>query len=194
MDTVVRQTRRLGDFPYPHQAAFLLDNPVRRALADPAGSVGRLGLTGGEHVVELGPGNGVYSVEVAERLTTGRLELFDIQPQMLEKVRRRLDGLGFRNAGFHSGDAGAGLPFADKTFDIAILASVIGEVPDKPACIRALARVLKPGGTLAFFESFPDPDRLGAAELTALAEPEGFEFRDVSGNRWHDTIRFTRVE
>jgi hypothetical protein len=71
---------------------------------------------------------------------------------------------------------------------------VIGEVPDRTACVRALARILRPGGVLTFFEEFLDPDRFSATRLRALVEPEGFTFLDTQGNRWHDTVRFTRQE
>ncbi len=190
LDTILRQSRRVGDFPYPHWAAFLLDNPVRRLFANPADLADSLELAGSETVLELGPGSGFFSREVAGRLPGGRLELFDIQPEMLAKARRKLDDIGHTNVGFHSGDAGAGLPFPDDVFDVAYLVSVIGEVPDKAACLRSLARVLKPGGLLVFMEGFPDPDRLSADELRELAEPAGFRLRDCRGTFVRDIVRF----
>lgn len=193
MDTVLRQTRRAGSFPYPHQAAFFLDLPIRRLVANPARLADALALTGSETVLELGPGSGFFSVEVAGRLPEGRLELFDIQPEMLDKARRKLDRAGHHNVGFHTGDADAGLPFHDDTVDVAFSVSVIGEVPDKTGCLRSLGRVVKPGGSLVFLEAFPDPDRLSEAELRELAEPEGFSFRDSTGSIWHDIVRFDRL-
>lgn len=111
MDTVVRQVRRVGDFPFPHQAALVLDNPIHRKFVNPAGVAEQLALQGDEHVLEIGPGPGIFSVHIASRLPAGRLELFDVQPEMLEMVKNKLDRAGYRNAGFHSGDAGNGLPF-----------------------------------------------------------------------------------
>lgn len=193
MDTVLRQSRRFGTFPYPHQAAFLLDNPIRRLVANPTRLADALELTGSETVLELGPGPGFFSIEAAGRLPRGRLELFDVQPEMLNKARRKLDRAGHRNVGFHSGDASDGLPFPDAMFDVAFSVSVIGEVPDKAACLRSLARVVKPAGSLVFLEGFPDPDRLSVAELRELAEPEGFSFRDSTGTIWQDIVRFDRL-
>jgi ubiquinone/menaquinone biosynthesis C-methylase UbiE len=92
------------------------------------------------------------------------------------------------------GQAGDGLPFPDNTFDVAFLSAVIGEVPDKQACLRSLGQVLKPGGRLVFVEMFPDPDRLSVRELRDLAEPENFEFVEASGNRWETMARFRRVD
>jgi ubiquinone/menaquinone biosynthesis C-methylase UbiE len=193
VDALLHKAREKGASPFPHQAAFILNNPLRRAVLKPARIVDHLGLSGAEHVLEVGPGPGFYSVEIARRLTYGRLDLFDIQPEMLEKARRQLARAGFGDVGFTTGQASEGFPFPDNTFDVAFLAAVIGEVPDKQACIRSLARVLKPGGRLVFDEAFPDPDRMGVQELRDLAEPEGFELAEATGNRWHDVVRFRRI-
>ncbi|PRI15494.1 class I SAM-dependent methyltransferase [Mycobacterium shigaense] len=190
MDALLHKAREKGASPYPHQAAFFLNNPVRRAFSKPGRIVDEIGLNGSERVLEVGPGPGFYSVEIARRLIYGRLDLFDLQPEMLQKARRELEHAGFHDVGFTAGQAAEGFPFPDHAFDTAFLAAVIGEVPDQQACIRSLARVLKPGGQLVFAEAFPDPDRLSVQRLRELAEPEGFEFVDATGNRWRDFVRF----
>jgi ubiquinone/menaquinone biosynthesis C-methylase UbiE len=187
---LLHKSRQQGKSPFPYQAAFMINNPVRRALLKPARIVDKLGLAGSEHVLELGPGPGFFSVEIARRLTDGRLELFDIQPEMLEMARRQLERAGLSDVGFTAGEASDGLPFPDNTFDVAFLAAVIGEVPDQQACLRSLGQVLKPGGRLVFVEMFPDPDRLSVPQLRGLAEPEGFEFVEATGNRWENIVRF----
>lgn len=191
IDTVLRQTRRFGAGPYPHEAAALLDNPLRALFTTHARLVvDALELADRERVLEIGPGSGFFSRRVAGALPTGRLDLFDVQPEMLAKARRKLDAAGLRNVGYHSGDAGDGLPFDDDAFDAAFLAGVIGEVPDKTSCIESLARVIKPGGRLVFLEVFPDPDRLTVAQLRELVEPQCFTLSYSEGNRWHDVVRF----
>jgi ubiquinone/menaquinone biosynthesis C-methylase UbiE len=187
---LLHKSRQQGEAPFPYQAAFLLNNPIRRTLLKPARIIDKLGLAGSERVLELGPGPGYFSVEIARRLTEGRLELFDLQPEMLEKARQQLERAGLSNVGFTAGEASDGLPFPDNTFDVAFLSAVIGEVPDKQACLRSLGQVLKPGGRLVFLESFPDPDRLSVRELRDLAEPENFEFVEATGNRWETVAHF----
>jgi ubiquinone/menaquinone biosynthesis C-methylase UbiE len=191
---LLHKSRQQGKSPFPYQAAFMINNPVRRALLKPTRIVDKLGLAGSEHVLELGPGPGFFSVEIARRLTDGRLELFDIQPEMLEMARRQLERAGRSDVGFTAGQASDGLPFPDNTFDVAFLAAVIGEVPDQQACVRSLGQVLKPGGRLVFVEMFPDPDRLSVRELRDLVEPENFEFVEATGNRWEDVVWFRRVD
>lgn len=193
LDALTKQARRARTAAFPHQFAVVLDNPIRRLLSPPTHVVEGLMLTGSEHVLELGPGPGFFSVEIAGRLTSGRMELCDVQPEMLDKARRKLARTWHRNVGFHAGDAGAGLAFPDRTFDVAFLASVLGEVTDKAACIRALGRVLKPGGVLMFLERFPDPDRLSVPDLRELVEAGEFGFLDAHGTIWHDIVRFRRL-
>ncbi len=191
VEALLRKRREAG--PFPHQATLILDNPVRRALMKPGRLIDSLGLTGSERVLELGPGPGFFSVEIARRLTYGRLDLFDIQPEMLEKARKQLARAGFGDVGFTSGQASEGLPFPDNSFDVAFLAAVIGEVPDKQTCIRSLYRVLKAGGRLVFLEMFPDPDRLSVPELRDLVEPADFDFVQSAGNRWKQLVAFRSV-
>jgi len=193
VDALLRK-RREAHSPFPHQATLILDNPLRRALLKPARKIDYLGLTGAEHVLEVGPGPGFFSVEIARRLSYGRLDLFDIQPEMLEKAKRQLERAGFPDIGFTSGEASEGFPFPDSSFDVAFLAAVIGEVPDQQACIRSLGRMLKPGGRLVFLEMFPDPDRLSVQELRDLAEPENFDFVEARGSRWAEIVSFRRVD
>jgi ubiquinone/menaquinone biosynthesis C-methylase UbiE len=152
-----------------------------------------LALNPADRVLEVGPGPGYFSVELARVLPRGRLELFDLQPEMLEKARRALDRAGCHGVGFHSGDASGEFPFPDESFDVAFLAAVLGEVPDKTACIRSLARVLRPDGLLVVVEYFPDPDRLSVSTLRELAEPAGLAFERADGTARRDVVRFRRV-
>lgn len=170
----------------------MLDNPVRRLVTDPRRTVQHLALTGRERVLEVGPGPGFYSVAIAQRLTTGHLHLFDRAPQMLDRARRKLARNGFIDVGFHSGDAGEGIPLPDNAFDVAFLAMVLSEVPDKRTCLESLARIVRPGGLLVLLEGFPDPDRLEVNELRDLAEEAGFWYCDTVADNWHDVVRFRR--
>src|SRR5271155_5403569 len=99
VDALLHKARQKEVSPFPHQAAFILNNPLRRAMLKPARTVDAIGLTGSERVLEVGPGPGFYSVEIARRLTYGRLDLFDIQPEMLDKARRQLERAGFHDVG-----------------------------------------------------------------------------------------------
>src|SRR3954451_6593987 len=124
----------------------------------------------GERVLEVGPGTGYYSLPIAEWLRAdGRLELLDLQQEMLDHTLRRAGDLASRMAATQ-GDATT-LPYADANFDAAVLVCTLGEIPDQGAALRELARVLRPGGRLVVGELMGDPHVVlpGALERRAAA-------------------------
>ena len=178
---------------FPHQLSFLINNPIRRLLISPKRFADRLPLKPTSRVLEVGPGSGYFSVEVARRVPEGHLELLDLQPEMLAKARSHVQSAGLRNVGFTEGDATA-LPFPDADFDIAFLVAVIGEVPDEAASLKSLYRVLCPGGVLMFHEHLPDPDITPLPRLRKIVEGQGFSFIGSWGHRWNYSASFQKPE
>ena len=71
----------------------------------------------------------------------------DMTPAMIEKSRRAAGEAGIGSVEFRLGYAEA-LPIEDSWADVLISNGVLNLVPDKPAALREMARVLKPGGRL----------------------------------------------
>lgn len=111
--------RFFGKGIYPSQISFWLDFPLRRLILSPQKLADRLHLKANLKVLEIGAGSGYFSVEVARRIPQGHLELFDLQPEMLEKAHRKIEMAGLYNAGFTQGDAG-NLPFKEDEFDVVL--------------------------------------------------------------------------
>jgi ubiquinone/menaquinone biosynthesis C-methylase UbiE len=185
--------RAFGRGHFPHQLSWLIDNPFRRLILHPRRLVDRLPLAESARVLEVGPGSGYLSVELARRVIRGRLELLDLQPQMLAKARRKLEAGGFNNIGYTSANASARLPFPDRHFDVAVLVAVLGEIREQSACLLELHRTLRPGGTLAIHEHIPDPDRITIDRLRPLVESSGFRFARLFGPAWNYTALFERT-
>jgi ubiquinone/menaquinone biosynthesis C-methylase UbiE len=129
----------------------------------------------GEEVLEVGPGTGYYSLDLASRLDGGKLAVFDIQQEMLDHVMRRAGECGVSNIAPTLGDARS-LPYEDSSFDAAVLVTVLGEIPDQDAALRELARVLRPEGRLVVGELFGDPHMVTLGKLRERAENAGFSF------------------
>jgi ubiquinone/menaquinone biosynthesis C-methylase UbiE len=180
-----------GRGAYPHELAFLLRLPGRGLLCSPALLASRLHLAPDSRVLELGPGPGYFSPEIARRVPEGRLELCDLQREMLHKARRRLRRAGSSNWACTQADAAA-LPFAAGSFDVAFLVAMLGEVPDPRACVLALGTALGPGGLLSVTELPGDPDALREAEVRALAEAAGFAWVETLPVRGGFTANFRR--
>jgi Methylase involved in ubiquinone/menaquinone biosynthesis len=164
--------------------ANALLNPLRAFIMPAGNTVRRYDISEGETVLELGPGPGWYSREASRAAgESGRLICLDIQRDMLEILRGRLEQSRCA-AELIIGDA-VRLPLRDKSVDCAFLVTVLGEVPDHLTAVKELARVTKEGGRVCFTESFGDPDYVLAKELRKMADVAGLRedafYRDPIG-------------
>jgi SAM-dependent methyltransferase len=144
-----------------------------------------------ERILELGPGTGYYSLDVARRLAPrGRLEIFDVQQEMLDHTQRRAKEVGIDNISDWQGDASKPLIFEDDRFDGAFLVTVLGEIPDPDAALSELARVVKPGGRVVFGEVALDPHVVTLGTLKERASRAGLEFERKAGSPLGYVARF----
>jgi ubiquinone/menaquinone biosynthesis C-methylase UbiE len=183
--------RFAGRGAYPHQLAWVLLLPGRGLFLSASALLRALDLRPDARVLEIGPGPGYFSMHVARAVPQGRLELVDLQREMLQKAKRRLSRAGVRNAGYAQADA-VSLPFRQGSFDAAFLVAVLGETPDVGKCMASVAHVLRPGGTLVVAELPGDPDALTEAEVSRLAVAVGLEPVDSTRRHGGFAARFTR--
>lgn len=167
---------RLRPCACPYSLAGALEVPGRRLVAAPGRVLDAFGVRAGETVLEIGPGTGFYSIEAARRAATGgRLICLDVQLEMLQHARCRLQGASLK-ADFVRADARA-LPLPAASVDRVLLITVLGEIPDRPAALAEIARVLDSRGHLSVAEQLPDPDfvtrRTLRRELSAAGFTEG---------------------
>jgi len=104
----------------------------------------RLGVRTGDRLLDLGCGAGRHAFEAARR--GARVVAVDADAVELKDVAGAL--AGEEHAWAVNGD-GCRLPFADASFERVIAAEVLEHVPDDERAMAELARVLRPGGTMA---------------------------------------------
>jgi ubiquinone/menaquinone biosynthesis C-methylase UbiE len=136
----------------------------------------------GERVLEIGPGTGYYTLDLAEWLRPGgTVEIFDLQREFLDHTMRAAAERGLDNLVATQGDATA-LPYESDSVDAAILTAVLGEIPDRAAALAEIRRVLKPSGRLVVGELFGDPHFTTLGSLRRQAAAAGLELEERSGN------------
>jgi demethylmenaquinone methyltransferase/2-methoxy-6-polyprenyl-1,4-benzoquinol methylase len=112
-------------------------------------------------VLDLATGTADVALEVARRIPSSKIVGVDPSPGMLKVGRDKVQRAGLSDRiELREGD-GQRIPASDNSFDAAIMAFGIRNVPDRAACLRELARVVRPGGPIVLLE---------------LAEPEGHPF------------------
>lgn len=106
-----------------------------------------LALPGGLRWLDVGCGNGAFTVELIEREGPSSVHGVDPSPAQVAYARKRS---GAESAVFEVGDAQS-LRFEGDRFDVATMALVLAFVPDPARGVAEMARVVRPGGTVAAY-------------------------------------------
>ena len=105
----------------------------------------------GEHVLDIGSGPGLLAHDIAAAVgPKGRFSGIDASSAMVAMSSKRCAGQPW--AEFRTADA-AQLPFQNNSFDAAVSTQVYEYVPDVPAALRELNRILRPGGRAVIMDT-----------------------------------------
>ena len=145
-----------------------------------------LSLKPGEAVLDLGCGEGRYTLPVAARVgPLGTVYAVDLWEEGLARLGEKAGQEGVANIRVIHADVSRSLPLPDACLDVALMATVLhdlAEAGQAQGALAEVARLVKPGGRLAVVEfkkiaGPPGPPlaiRLAPEEVTALLRPYGF--------------------
>jgi SAM-dependent methyltransferase len=110
----------------------------------------RLGLVGGESVLEVGCGTGALTLPLAAAVgEQGGIVAIDISEPMLRLARQRVEERGLRNVTLQLGDAQV-FAFERAAFDLATSRMGVMFFVEPTAAFRNIGTAVKPGGRLVF--------------------------------------------
>lgn len=170
----------------------LMNNPLRALIQRRVEARRLLALGGhmrpGGRALEVGCGRGVGVEIVLDAFGAERVDAFDLDPDMVERARRRLAARG-PTVRLWVGDA-AHIDAPDGAYDAVFDFGILHHVPDWRAAISEVTRVLTPGGRFYAEEVFdrvlahpvtrrllehPTEDRFGAEGFAAAIERAGLQ-------------------
>jgi SAM-dependent methyltransferase len=121
----------------PHQQQMLSDY------------LDRIDFPASARVLEVGCGTGAISRRLATVPGVGEVVGVDPSTGLLDRARSLaadMPRVSFREAD------GRALPFEDETFDVVVTHTVVSHVPEPERLVAEVARVLRRGGSAAFFD------------------------------------------
>ena len=128
-------------FLVPAQAYGRFMGRFSEPLADEFVGVADLGP--GQRALDVGCGPGALTARLVDVVGVPAVAAVDPSEPFVEAARARFPGLDVRVA------AAEELPFADATFDASLAQLVVHFMRDPVAGLREMARVTRPGGTVA---------------------------------------------
>jgi SAM-dependent methyltransferase len=101
------------------------------------------GVTPGQTALDVGCGTGALTAQLVGRLGAESVAAIDPSESFVESTRRRFEGVRVEVG------IAENLPWGDASFDLALAQLVVHFMSDPVAGIRAMARVVRPGGAVA---------------------------------------------
>lgn len=140
-------------------------------------------------VVDLGCGPGNLTALLRERWPGARVAGVDSSPEMIERARRDVPGIGFEVADLRDWVASG-----DDVVDVLVSNATLQWIPGHLELLPALASRVRPGGVLAFQVpgNFGEPSHVLRDELAA-EEPYAPHTAGVAVPHAHDAATYLRA-
>lgn len=169
-----------GEVFDPKKAEKLVE-PSRQETVPVEKVLELLQLSGEEKVADLGAGNGYLTLPIAQE-TKDRVTAVDLQFEMLELLASRAEGEGITNIERMKSSLDS-LNLPDASFNRALTAFVLHEVPDLHQTLKEVHRILMENSRLLILEwekadgeqGPPKSHRIASNELAEKVAEEGFD-------------------
>ncbi|WP_298705304.1 class I SAM-dependent methyltransferase [uncultured Veillonella sp.] len=130
-------------------------------------AVSKLQLDTGHRLLDVACGTGMLTIEALRQHPDISIEALDFSPEMLRRGRDRLAELNLLDkVNLVEGDA-MDLPYEDNSFDAAMSAFALRNVPSIEVTLQEMMRVVKPGGYVVTLE-LAKPTMIGFKQLYYL--------------------------
>jgi len=165
----------------------VLDDPEREAWLPTVAIVELLDVSSGSHVLDFGTGTGRYGVAFAQARPDVCIVAYDVQPEMLDIVRRRISDVCLKNVSAADWEETQARSPYDRIFAL----NVLHEIDDDT--LSLLAPLLAPDGDVLIFDWDATIDRpTGPPAEHAHSPDEGWDRIARSGLRCIERIRDPR--
>jgi ubiquinone/menaquinone biosynthesis C-methylase UbiE len=147
-----QQQQDRGRRLFPPEELGVLEGPDRDAWQKPDLIMDALGIGEGSVVADVGAGGGWFTVRLARRVgPNGTVYAQDLQPQMLEAIRRRVQREGLSNVRYvRGGSVDPKLP--PRMLDAVLIVDTYHEFATPVQLLRNVSQALKPGGRIGIVE------------------------------------------
>ena len=166
-----------------HPGIGWLERTEREKEEAPSKAIDLLELAPDAVLADVGAGSGYYAFRIARRLPQGKVIAVDIQPEMLEFLRKESARLGVRNVQPHLG-AVDDLKLPPASLDAALLVDAYHEFDHPAEMLASLRAALKPKGRIYLIEFRAEDDAVPIKPLHKMTEVQARKEFAAAGFRF----------
>ena len=134
----------------PATSAKSFDDPARDAWQMPARVIDALALTPNALVADIGAGTGYFTVRLAKAVPAGTVYAVDVEPAMLDHIRKRAAGDKLTNVATQL--AAQDSPKLPRPVNTILIVDTYHHIPNRTAYFRGLKGSLLPDGRVAIVD------------------------------------------
>lgn len=171
-----------------HRAIDWLERGNREQEEAPSKAIAAIDLAPDAVLADIGAGSGYYSFRLSEKVPQGKIVAVDIQPEMLDFLRKRSAELGITNVEPHLGTIeDVKLPAA--SLDAALMVDAYHEFSHPREMLASLHHALKPGGRIFLLEFRGEDPRVPIKPLHKMTEAQARLELETAGFRFVSNLR-----
>jgi predicted methyltransferase len=166
-------------FADPERYAKSFDDPARDLWQMPARVIDVLKMSPDTSVADIGAGTGYFTVRLAKAVPQGMVYAVDVEPAMLEHIRKRAGAEHLQNV--VTVQASGVSPNVPRPVDLVIVVDTYHHLPNRPVYFRELTKSLVTGGRVAIIdfrkdspEGPPPPFRFEADQIIGEMKQAGY--------------------
>ena len=171
-----------------HPAIDWLERGEREQEEAPSKAIAAIDLKPTDVIADIGAGSGYYSFRISPKVPRGKVVAVDIQPEMLDFLRKRSAELKITNVDPHLG-AIDDLKLPAASLDAALMVDAYHEFSHPREMLASLHKALKPGGRIFLLEFRGEDPKVPIKALHKMTEVQARRELESAGFRFVSNLR-----
>lgn len=156
-----------------------LERPDRAEWQKPEEVVDAMGLTGSEHVFDLGSGSGYFTFPMAKRLKNGHVYAGDVEPEMIRHIHHKSMLENIQNVEVKFIDSAK--PEIPNDVDIIFMCDVLHHVPNPVEWLTHISNQMKAGSRFYMIEFHEGDIPQGPPESAKIPKDKIISYAQEAG-------------
>ena len=169
-----------------HQGIPWLERDNREDEEAPSKAISLIELEDDQVIADIGAGSGYYSFRIAQRFPESQVIAVDIQPEMLEFIKRRSRDIDVSNIEIQLGTI-VSTKLPAETIDAALFVDAYHEFSHPYEMMHSIYSALKPGGLVYLLEYRAEDPRVPIKPLHKMTQAQAKKEMGFVGFDWVET-------